>query len=367
MNITEQLKPIVEKFEINQEYFFAESFGNGHINQTYAIYTKSANEPPTRYILQKINTDIFQKPVELMENVRNVTGFIRKKIEEEGGDPDRQTLTLVPTKSGEDFYHDEENGYFRVYKFIENTVSYDLATPELFYSSARAFGHFQKLLSTCDASSLHETLELFHHTPNRFENFKKAISQDPLGRAKQAGRDIEFALKREEDCSYIVERIEKGLLPLRVTHNDTKLNNVLIDKNTGKGVCVIDLDTVMPGSSLYDFGDSIRFGASSALEDEPDESKVYLCLDKYENYTRGFLEEVSSSLTKEELEGLPMGAKLMTFECGIRFLTDYLLGDTYFRIHREGQNLDRTRTQFRLVADMEKKWDEMHEIVKKYS
>ena len=254
-----------------------------------------------------------------------------------------------------------------MHPFVEGTVCLQaVEDPEQFYQSAVAFGNFQRLLAGYDASTLHETIAKFHDTRNRFANFKKALEADACGRARDVQPEIDFVLAREKDCAVLMDQLEAGKLPLRVTHNDTKLNNILMDKKTGTGICVIDLDTVMPGLALNDFGDSIRFGANHCAEDEKDLSKVNFDLDLFEIYTKGFLEAAGDALTAAEKENLPWGAKLMTLECGIRFLTDYLEGDHYFRVHREGQNLDRCRTQFKLVSDMEANWDKMSAIVAKY-
>ena len=296
-----------------------------------------------------------------------VTDYLRRIIEKNGGDAARETMTVLRTKEGKNFYRDSEGGCWRVYPFIEGTVCLQsVEKPEQFYESAKAFGHFQRLLSGYDASTLHETIAKFHDTRNRFANFKKALDADACGRAKDVQAEIDFVLAREKDCAVLMDLLEAGKLPLRVTHNDTKLNNILMDKATGTGICVIDLDTVMPGLALNDYGDSIRFGANHSAEDEKDLSKVNFDIELYEIYTKGFMEAAGDALTPAEKEYLPWGAKLMTLECGIRFLTDYLEGDHYFRVHREGQNLDRCRTQFKLVSDMENCWEQMKAIAAKY-
>jgi len=338
-------------------------YGNGHINDTF--YITHHNE---HYILQRINTHVFNNPSAVMENMSNVTDFLAKKIKKAGGCPERETLTLIPTKEGNKYYIDSRGDFWRVFPFIENTMSCQMAeNPEIFAESARAFGNFQRLLCDYPAETLHETIPHFHDTKSRFADFVKAVKDDKNNRAQYVKPEIDFVMKHEKDTSILVDLLEENKLPLRVTHNDTKLNNVLLDAKTGKTVCVIDLDTVMPGLSLYDYGDSIRFGASSATEDEKDLDSVYMNLDLFEAYTEGFLEMAGDSMTDLEKEHLPTGAKLMTLECGMRFLGDYLDGDNYFRIHYDGQNLDRARTQLKLVADMESKWDDMHNIVRKYS
>lgn len=344
-----------------------ELYGSGHINDTFLARTEAEDGSCRNYILQRMNHEVFTKPWELMENVAGVTSFLRRKIQGAGGDVDRETMNLILTKFGEPYYRDSIGSYWRSYVFIEGARTYDLVeTPDDFYQSAVAFGSFQKQLSDYPAETLHETIANFHNTPVRFDNFQKALREDVCGRAKEVREEIDFVLSRERDTHVLMDLLKEKKLPLRVTHNDTKLNNVMIDDESHKAICVIDLDTVMPGFSVTDFGDSIRFGASTGAEDEPDLSKVNLDLNLFELYTKGFLEGCDGSLTDTELSMLPMGAKMMTLECGIRFLTDYLQGDTYFRVHREGHNLDRARTQFKLVRDMEACWEAMGEIVNKY-
>lgn len=342
-------------------------FGNGHINDTFAL-TFCSGGVSTRYILQRINTGIFQKPEELMQNVGNVIAHVRAAVVRAGGDPLRESLNLIPTKQGKFYYVDSSGAYWRVYLFIENATTFQtVAHPEDFYNSARAFGRFQQLLADYPAHTLYETIPNFHNTVDRVRLFKEALAADVLGRAKDVADDIAFVLSREADAHKLLDLQVSGKLPLRVTHNDTKLNNVMIDNATGKGICVIDLDTVMPGLSLYDFGDSIRFGATTAEEDEADLSQVHFDIDLFDIYTKGYLEVAGAVLTPCEIENLPMGAKIMTFECGMRFLADYLAGDTYFKIHRQGQNLDRARNQFKLVADMEQQWLAMDAVVAKHA
>ncbi len=333
-------------------------FGEGHINDTFLVTAADGKQ----YVLQRINHVVFPHPEEVMENIFAVTHHIRKKITAEGGDPTRQTLHYRKTKDGALCYFDGE-GYFRVYDFIGHAKTYQtVESPELLRDAAMAFGLFQKRLADFPADKLHEVIPNFHHTPTRFAAFQEAVRQDVCGRAKDVQTEIAFALAREADTHVVTDAIRDGLVPLRVTHNDTKLNNILFDETSGKACCVIDLDTVMPGSLLYDYGDALRFGASSAAEDEPDLRKVFFRLDCFSAYTEGFLSSMGDTLTKKEKELLPHSVKLLTFECGIRFLTDYLNGDTYFKIHRPNHNLDRCRTQFALVADMERKMAQMEQI-----
>lgn len=338
-----------------------ENIPNGHINVTDRVKIKGKN-----YILQRINTGIFKDPIGLMNNISSVTEFLRKKIIEANGDPDRETLTLVKSHDGK-YYHENENGFYRMYLYITEATCYNKAEKEgMFGESAKAFGRFQKLLAEFDAKTLSETIKDFHNTPVRFKNLENAINENKAGRKEECLPEIEFYLAHKDFCPTITERLADGRIPTRVTHNDTKLNNVMIDDATGSGICVIDLDTVMPGSMLYDFGDSIRFGASSAAEDEKDLDKVYCVPSLYEEYVSGFLSEMKETITEEEIAHLHDGAIMMTLECGMRFLTDYLEGDTYFRTHYAGQNLDRARTQMKLVSDMEARRNEFEAIIKKY-
>ncbi len=341
--------------------------GNGHINDTYLVICDDAGNVK-KYILQRMNHSIFRNPQALMENVAGVTSYLQEKIRERNGDPNRETLSVIKTKDGKNYFEDSLHNFWRVFPFIEDTYCLEkVENAGDFYDCAQAFGSFQRQLADYPAETLHETIPLFHHTPSRFQTFQKAVREDPLGRADSVREEINFALAREADTHVLTDLLEKGELPLRVTHNDTKLNNILFDAVTKKALCIIDLDTVMPGLSLYDFGDAIRTGANTGAEDETDLSKIGLDLSLFEAFTDGFLTGCAGSLTPLEIELLPMGAKLMTYECGIRFLADYLVGDVYFKIHREHHNLDRARTQFKLVADMEAKWEEMAEIVRRLS
>ena len=367
LNMERISKEIVPKFAIEGTLTEAVPYGSGHINDTVRLTCALENGEQKRYILQRMNDGIFKNPVELMENVMNVTSFLRKKIVERGGDPERETLNVIRTVDGDNFLKDEDGDFWRMYIFIENATSFDMVrTPEDFYNSAVSFGNFQLLLQDYPAATLHETIPNFHNTVSRFADFKKAVEEDVCGRAKEVQDEIRFVMEREADTHVICDALANGEIPLRVTHNDTKLNNIMIDNETGKGICVIDLDTVMPGSALYDYGDSIRFGASTGAEDEKNLELINCDMGLFEIYTKGYVEGCGGSLTEKEIRMLPMGAKLMTLECGMRFLADYLQGDVYFKIHRPEHNLDRARTQFKLVADMEKKWDEMAGIVEKY-
>ena len=335
-------------------------YGNGHINDTFLVVREK------RYILQRMNHQIFPNPAKMMENILGVTDHIRKKAAEKGGDVERCSLTVVPTLDGKSFFKDSIGSFWRVYDFVEGTVTREaVEDPADFYACAVAFGQFQQELADYDAEKLFPTIENFHNTPWRYENLMKAIEKNAAGRADSVKAEIDFAIVRK-DFTEVLERARNaGDLPLRVTHNDTKLNNILFDASTSLPICVIDLDTVMPGYSVTDFGDSIRFGANTAAEDETDLSKISLDIELFELYAKGFIEGCGGRLTERELDLLPEGAIMMTLECGLRFLTDYLDGDVYFRIHREGHNLDRCRNQFALVADMEKKLPEMRAIINK--
>ncbi len=338
-------------------------YGLGHINDTYCVLVQPREGDCIRYILQRLSTAAFPHPEELMQNMIGITSFLGRKIEEAGGDGMRETLTVLPTKEGKLWYTDAEGGVWRLTPFIEGTDCLQSAeTPELFAASGRAFGKFQKLLSDYPASTLFETIPHFHDTKDRFRKFKLALEADVMGRAAGVQQEIDFVLAREADCAVALDALERGELPLRVTHNDTKLNNILMDRATQEGICVIDLDTTMPGLSINDFGDSIRFGANHAAEDEKDLSKVNFDIELYRIYAEAFLEGAGGALTEAEIKYLPWGARLMTLECGIRFLTDYLDGDHYFHIARPEHNLDRCRTQFKLVADMEGCFEEMERI-----
>ncbi|MCI2046552.1 MAG: aminoglycoside phosphotransferase family protein [Faecalibacterium sp.] len=353
------LREAEQAFDFGGAVCAAEHYGAGHINDTYAVRRADGTK---RFILQRINTDTFTDPAGLMENICGVTAYLRRAIIAAGGDPERETLNVIAAKTGAPFFTDSEGGAWRAYAFVEDTICLQkVENEQQFDTAARTFGHFQRQLAGYPAASLHETIAHFHDTPARYANLERAVKADPLGRAAGVAAELAFVRAREKDCRVLTDLLAAGELPLRVTHNDTKLNNVLIDRATGRGICVIDLDTVMPGLSLYDFGDSIRFGANDCAEDEPDQSKVHFSLHLYQVFARGFLAAAGDALTQAEKTYLPWGAKLMTLECGMRFLTDYLEGDHYFKISRPEQNLDRARTQFTLVKGMEDVWAAMQE------
>jgi len=345
----------VYAFATDKDPIFSTEFGSGHINRTYLIIDSSARQ----YILQKINKNVFRNPQAVMENIVAVTNHIKKHVSST-----RQVLCLIPTKTGENWLVDNMGEYWRMYSYISDSICLTKTeNPEDFEKSGAAFGHFQCLLSDFPAHTLNETIPKFHDTPNRYQRFKDVLAANPHNRAKEVSQEIDFALAREEYANTLMSLLNDGHIPLRVTHNDTKLSNVLFDRETRTALCVVDLDTVMPGLAANDFGDSIRFGASTAAEDEADLSKVTFSVPLFEAYTSGFLSSCGENLTECELQHLRDGAKMMTLECGLRFLTDYLEGDVYFRIHKDDHNLDRCRTQFKLVSDMEKHWEQMQQII----
>ena len=349
-------REVLQKFFPGEEIVTVGPHGSGHINHTFAVETAGGQ----KYILQKINTEIFKDVEGLMENVVNVTDYLRGQIAKEGGDPERGTMRALPTVDGKYYFKDAEGGCFRVYRLIDDVISLDQAeNEEALYASGLAFGRFQAQLADYPAQTLHETIPDFHNTPKRYQAFEKAVEEDCCKRAASAASEIAFIKARKAQKEILTDLLKAGELPLRLTHNDTKLNNVLLDPQTYEAVCIVDFDTIMPGLTAYDFGDAIRFGANTAVEDEPDTSRVSLSLPLYKAYVKGFMEGCGERLTPKEIETLPLGAKTITLEQGIRFLTDYLQGDTYYQTSREGQNLDRCRTQLALVADMEQKWDEM--------
>ena len=361
------LSEVLAAYAFAGEVVGAARFGQGHINDTFCVYTQTAEGDCVRYILQRMSAAAFKHPDQLMQNIVGVTDYLRDLIEKDGGDAARETMTVLRTKNGAAYFTDSEGGAWRVYPFVENTLCLQKAeTPELFYASAKAFGNFQRMLKDYPADTLFETIEKFHDTEDRLRRFKAAVQADVMGRAGGVRPEIDFVLAREPDCSVALEAQRAGKLPLRVTHNDTKLNNVLLDRRTGAAVCVIDLDTTMPGSAIYDFGDMIRTATSPAAEDEKDISKVTMRMFMFEALVQGYVSSAKSFLTPLEKSLLPFSGKLLTMECGIRFLTDYLSGDVYFKIHRPEHNLDRCRTQMALVESIEAQMDEMKAVVDRY-
>ena len=357
----EKIISVCREFGIEGDFTESKVFTDGHINSTFLAVFKNG-DTVNKYLVQNINTVVFKNQQALMDNVINVTSFLRKKIEEDGGDPTRETLHFLKGKDGKYYYQDGRNCW-RIYHFIDNSFTLNMIdSPEVFEDTGRSFGRFQCLLSDYPIDNLFETIPDFHNTPKRLQNLVDSVKKDVVGIAAGVQKEINFALERKGDTERALNLLEKGEIPLRVTHNDTKLNNILFDSEPNKGICVIDLDTIMPGLSLYDFGDAIRFGAKTAAEDEADLSKVSVSLDLYESYVKGYLESCASALTKAEIENLAFSAKLMTFECGMRFLTDYLDGDVYFKTEYPDHNLVRARNQFKMVEEIEKVLPEMEKI-----
>ena len=347
----------VAAFALPEGAVTAEPFGNGHINRTYVVSLEGRAQ---RYILQQINHHVFLHPDQVQENILAVTEHLRRKILLDGGDPDRETLRVIPARDGKLSFTDDGGNWWRLFPMIENTFSLDLPdTPETFENCGRAFGLFQRRLDDFPAESLHETIPHFHDTPWRMEQLKKAARADRMGRLKEAREELEFCLAQESWAGRLMEGLRAGTLPLRVTHNDTKLNNVMMDAATGEPVCVVDLDTVMPGLVACDYGEAIRTGASTAPEDERDLGRIGLSLPLTRAYTRGFLRALGNTLSREEILSLPWGARTMMLEDGVRFLTDYLDGDRYFAVHRPRHNLERARAQLTLLRRTLERWEEM--------
>ena len=360
-----KIQDIKEKFEIYGDFVSAAPYGSGHINDTLRVIINQGGTE-IHYIFQRINDSIFKNPPALMENIERVTSHIFQKIVDEGAtDITRHTLYLIKTVDGKNYVQDIESKYWRAYIFIEKARTYDvIETEKQAYEAARAFGLFQKDLSDLPGPRLHETIPDFHNTPQRLKKLEKVIAEDICGRVKDAKAEIDFVMSRKADVSKLIDLQAEGKISERITHNDTKLNNVMIDDATGRGVCVIDLDTVMPGLVHYDFGDMVRTSTSPAMEDEKDLSKVTMQFHMFEALLRGYLSTAGDFLNPIEREMLPFSGKLITLEIGIRFLTDYLEGDVYFKTHREGHNLDRCRTQFKLVESIEEQMDDMMALLK---
>ncbi|PCJ51736.1 MAG: mucin desulfatase [Planctomycetota bacterium] len=366
MTSVDNLNEVIKRFVVEGEYISSEPYGSGHINDTY-LTIMNHNGDEVKYITQRINHEIFKNPEALMENIVRVTEHVRNKVKLRNGDLAKECLEIIPTLENKSFYKDNKGFFWRMYVFILGASTHDvLSHDDQAYQAAFAFGQFQKDLVDIKGERLFETIPDFHHTVKRFETLLKAIEDDKYDRKKDIAADIEFALQRKEFCGQIIKGMEDGLIPERITHNDTKINNVMLDDDTGECRAVIDLDTVMPGSALYDFGDLIRTTVSTAEEDEKDTTKITANLIRYENLVKGFLKGAGNCLVEKEIELLPVSGRIITFECGIRFLTDYLDGDKYFKIHHVGHNLDRARSQFKLVKSMEEKADEMVVITKKY-
>ncbi len=356
------IKSIFSNFSVSCTFKWGEPYGSGHINDTFLVKTEESNKPD--YILQRINHHIFKNVPKLQDNILRVTSHIRKKLEQTpGANPDRETLTLIPALDGKPYFKDQEGNYWRIYIFIDKNRSYDrVESPAQAYEGGKAFGRFQFLISDLEGEPLYETIPNFHNMDMRLETFFQTVENDPAKRVALAGPEIKFVEERSIEMTKILRLGEEGIIPERITHNDTKFNNVLLDEND-KRLCVIDLDTVMPGYIHYDFGDSIRTTTNTGNEDEKDLSKVEMDIRLFEAYSKGFLEETKSFLTPVEIENLAFSGKMMTFIIGLRFITDYLDGDNYFKTHHEHHNLQRAKAQFKLVTSMERQFEEMQKII----
>lgn len=358
MKLKHDIRAVARRFQLHGEFVSAAPYGNGHINDTYCVVCDQGGSQ-MRYIFQRINHGIFKNPVALMENIQRVTEHLSAKLAGES-EPTRRVLTLIPAQDGKVWYRDMDGNHWRVYIFLEKARTFDaVESTQQAFEAAKAFGRFQKLLADLPAPRLHDTIPDFHHTPKRFAALEKAIEADAANRAQLARKEIEFALRCKDFTGVLID----AELPERVTHNDTKLNNVMLDNSSGEGICVIDLDTVMPGLALYDFGDMVRTTTSPAREDEQDLSKVVMQFPMFEALVRGYLTTAAEFLTPAEKKFLPFSGKLITFEIGLRFLTDFLAGDAYFKVHRENHNLDRCRTQFKLVESIGRQEEQMSRLV----
>lgn len=348
----------INNFRLKGEVRGCIPYGNGHINDTFMVVCNDNDGKEYKYVIQAVNNNVFKEPMQVMENIKKVTEYLKGMSEDS-----REVLSLVKTYNDTIYYKDKDGFFWRMYDFVTDAVCLDRPNMEEFYQCALAFGKFQKMLSNFPADELYETIPDFHNTPKRYENFRKAVENNLSGRRHKVAEEIKFVDDRKDFYSILIDSNKSGILPLRVSHNDTKSNNVMLDAETHKALCVIDLDTIMPGFSVTDFGDAVRFGASTAAEDEKDLRLVRFDLEKFEAYVKGFIDGCAGQLPEDEIMLLPEGAKMMTIECGMRFLTDYLDGDTYFRTKYSQHNLDRARTQFKLVEDMEDNWDKMKQIV----
>ena len=364
MNDQILMKSVINNFCFEGRLDSVEELHSGNINNSYCITFLLPDGRKNYYTLQHINSFVFKDPRGVMHNIEKVTCNLYRSMEGNGEDPERRVLKLIDTTEGNTVFQDEKNGFWRAFRFIDGATAHDsVVKDEHFFEAGRAFGEFQRLLYDFPAEELNETIPGFHDTPKRYGVFEETVREDRAGRAAQVAQEIDFFRKRQEMMGGIVNRLRSGELPLRVTHNDTKINNVLIDNETDKAICVIDLDTVMPGSSLYDYGDAIRYGASTGAEDEKDLSKISIDLDRFEQFTRGFLQETNGFLTEQELHLLPLGVKVITCELAMRFLTDYLDGDRYFKTGYPEHNLVRARAQMRLLEDIEQKSEFMDRLI----
>ena len=366
--IETDLKRVCKVFNLPGEYECYKQFDNGHINKTYLVNLKEPDNIIKQYIIQSINGYVFKDPTIVMHNIKEVTSHIREKIKSEGGDINREIINFLYIKEGINYFSDENKNFWRVYPFIDKSITFEKVENEtMLFNAGNAFGKFQRMLSDFPMCKLKDTIPNFHNTKKRLEDFFNTVEEDPEGRAKELKDEIEFFRERRSIASKLIDMQESGDLPLRVTHNDTKYNNILMDINTNEALCVIDLDTVMPGLSAYDFGDAIRFAASTAAEDETDLSKVNINMNYYEAFTKGFIGASKGFFTANEIDNMAWGAVIITLELASRFLADHINGDKYFRIHRPNQNLDRARNQMQLVLAMEQNFKQMCDIVKMYS
>ncbi len=362
MSVKNEIKCVAENFGVKGNITDFSVYTDGHINSTYRATFDDCGEFK-KYVVQSINTNVFKDPDKLMDNIVNVTEYLRRKLDESGEGSDRQCLEFLQGKDGK-YYYFHEGKCWRIYKFIDKSYTINYIKNRSFFENAgKVFGRFQRNLSGYPMETLNETIKDFHNTPKRVEAFETSVATDVISRAESICEEIKFVLDRKEDAGVILNLYKEGLIPLRVTHNDTKLNNVLFDEETNKAICVIDLDTIMPGFSLYDFGDAIRFGGNTTKEDDPDLDNVNISIELFRSYTKGFLETCAKALTKTEVEYLAFAAKIMTYECGVRFLTDYLDGDVYFKTEYPEHNLVRARNQFKLVKEIEDNLEKMNEIV----
>ena len=365
MAVDNKLRAIIDRFAFPGEMTFCREIVTGHINRTYELDFRRSDGQVCKYVLQRINNYVFKKPEEVMENIGKVTEHLNRSMTRRGIDPVGRVLRLIPTRDGGTMVIDDAQGFWRAYDYIRHAVTIDrVQSPEQFREIGRAFGEFQNMLSDFPIEQLHETIPQFHDTRKRLGDFERSVALDVASRAASVGPEIEFIRRRGPEMCQIVEWIESGEIPLRVTHNDTKINNVMLDEGSGQALCVIDLDTVMPGSALYDFGDAIRYGACTAAEDERDLSKVALDIDLFSGFSEGFIAQTADILNRTESENLPLGAMVMTYENALRFLADYLDGDIYYRIEEPDQNLARARCQSRLLSDMEAKREDMFRITR---
>ena len=361
------LSGILSRFAYEGNIRSISQVDSGNVNHTYRVVAETENGDIRQYTLQKVNTYVFKDPKKVMSNILAVTEHLKEKYQEIYGDWNRRCLSVVKTKDESLYYDSPSEGFWRCFVFVDGVCAYDkVENPRHFYEAGHAFGEFQMNLADFDATTLYETIPNFHNTKKRFETFLQSVKNDAASRMHTVRPEIDFFLQRADKTAAIVEMLEKEEIPVRVTHNDTKLNNVLIDDVTGEAICVIDLDTVMPGSSLYDYGDAIRYGANTGAEDEEDLSRVSLDLNLFEQFTKGFVTKVTGFLTEKEIDNLALGAYVITLELAMRFLTDYLDGDVYFAMKKPNHNLHRTRAQICLAQDMEAKLSTMQEIVNKY-